>query len=378
MASHYETLGVARNASQDEIKKAYRKLAHKHHPDKNHGDKASEAKFKEINNAYEVLGDAKKRGQYDQFGENYKNFQGGQGGFGNMGGFNYQDVQFDFGGQGSPFGDLNDVFETFFGSGFGASGQRQTRSGAGRTSRMKGVDIEMVLDLSLEESANGSKKNFTYNHNTKCDHCVGQGHEPGSKVSNCDTCKGSGKVYQRMETIFGVVQQEAQCPTCEGLGKIYEKKCKVCAGKGFNQHKEELEVEIPVGVSSGDRVRVAGKGEAGYRGSEAGDLYLIIKIKDHKYLSRDGQDITSTVEIGYFDLLLGSTIDVYTVWGDVEVTIPEFSTPEGKLRLKNQGMPTLNNAANKGDHYIKLKVKMPKHLSKDQRKSLEQLREATE
>jgi molecular chaperone DnaJ len=133
-----------------------------------------------------------------------------------------------------------------------------------------------------------------------------------------------------------------------------------------------------VGVSSGDRVRVAGKGEAGYRGSEAGDLYLIIKIKDHKYLSRDGQDITSTVEIGYFDLLLGSTIDVYTVWGDVEVTIPEFSTPEGKLRLKNQGMPTLNNAANKGDHYINLKVKMPKHLSKDQRKSLEQLREATE
>jgi molecular chaperone DnaJ len=375
MANHYETLGVAKNASQDDIKKAYRKLAHKHHPDKNNGDKVSETKFKEINNAYEVLGDQKKRTQYDQFGDSFNQY-GQQGGAG-MGGFNYGDVQFDFGNGGaSPFGDLNDVFETFFGSGFGASGaggQRSSSGGKGRASRMKGVDIEMLMELTLEETARGAKKNFTYTHNTKCDHCVGQGHEPGSKVSNCDTCRGSGKVYQRVETIFGVIQQEAQCPTCEGLGKIYEKKCKVCIGKGYNQHNEELEVEIPVGVSSGDKVRVAGKGEAGYRGSEAGDLYLIIRLKEHKTLRKEGLDVSSNIEIGYFDVLLGKTIDVQTVWGNVEVTIPELSNPEGKLRLKEQGLPALNNPSKKGDHYIKLNIRMPSKLSGSQKEILQKI-----
>jgi molecular chaperone DnaJ len=377
MADLYQTLGVARNASQDEIKKAYRKLAHKHHPDKTQGDKESEAKFKEINNAYEVLGDTKKRANYDRFGDSYQNNAGG-GGMGNMGGFNYGDVQFDFGNGGaSPFGDLNDVFETFFGSGFGAGQQQQrTRSGAGRATRMKGVDSEMMMELSLEESALGVKKHFVYKHNTKCDHCTGQGHEPGSKVSNCTTCKGSGKVYQRVETIFGVIQQEAQCPECEGLGKMYEKKCSVCVGKGYNEQQEELEVEIPVGVSSGDKVRVSGKGEAGYRGSEPGDLYLVIKLKDHKHLHKTNQDIHSTIEIGYFDLLLGTKIDVITVWGEMDVDIPAFTNPEGKLRLKEQGLPALNNPAKKGDHYITLKVLMPKKLTNDQKHLLEDVRKS--
>lgn len=374
MPNLYEVLGVPKNATQEEIKKAYRKLAHKHHPDKNSGDKASETKFKEINNAYEVLGDDKKRSNYDRFGDNAQNmnFGGGQG----PGGFGFGDgVQFDFGqGGNGGFDDLNDVFESFFGSGFGASNQKRTRS-RNSASRMKGVDIEMIMELTLEESAKAVKKTFSYNHNVTCDNCNGKGHEPGSKVQNCTTCKGQGKVYQRVETIFGVIQQETQCPTCEGLGKIYDKKCRICIGKGYNQNTEELEVEIPVGVDNDDKVRVSGKGEAGYRGSESGDLYLIIRIISHKQLIREQQNITSTIEIGYFDLLLGSRIDVYTVWGEVEVQIPPMTNPEGKLRLKGQGMPALNNPSNKGDHYIKLKIKMPEKLTNDQSEILMKIRD---
>ena len=377
MANPYEILGVSKNATQDEIKKAYRKLAHKHHPDKNSGDKASETKFKEINNAYEVLGDEKKRGNYDRFGDASQNMNyGGQGG--GPGGFGFGDgVQFDFGQGGGPggFDDLNDVFETFFGSGFGASSQKKSRARSA-ASRMKGVDIEMGIELTLEEVAKGVKKSFSYKHNITCDNCTGKGHEPGSKVQNCTTCKGQGRVYQRVETIFGVIQQETQCPTCEGIGKIYDKKCSICVGKGYNQNNEELEVEIPVGVDNGDKVRVSGKGEAGYRGSEAGDLYLVINIKENKALIREKLDITSTIEIGYFDLLLGSRIDVYTVWGEVEVQIPAMTNPEGKLRLKSQGMPALNNPNNKGDHYIKLKIIMPNKLTGDQSEILMKIRDS--
>ena len=377
MANPYEILGVSKNATQDEIKKAYRKLAHKHHPDKNSGDKASETKFKEINNAYEVLGDEKKRGNYDRFGDASQNMNyGGQGG--GPGGFGFGDgVQFDFGQGGGPggFDDLNDVFETFFGSGFGASSQKKSRARSA-ASRMKGVDIEMGIELTLEEVAKGVKKSFSYKHNITCDNCTGKGHEPGSKVQNCTTCKGQGRVYQRVETIFGVIQQETQCPTCEGIGKIYDKKCSICVGKGYNQNNEELEVEIPVGVDNGDKVRVSGKGEAGYRGSEAGDLYLVINIKENKVLVREKLDITSTIEIGYFDLLLGSRIDVYTVWGEVEVQIPAMTNPEGKLRLKSQGMPALNNPNNKGDHYIKLKIIMPNKLTGDQSEILMKIRDS--
>lgn len=378
MANLYEVLGVPKNATQDEIKKAYRKLAHKYHPDKNSGDKASETKFKEINNAYEVLGDEKKRGNYDRFGDASQNMNfGGQGG--GPGGFGFGDgVQFDFGqGGAGGFDDLNDVFETFFGSGFGASSQKRSRA-RNNASRMKGVDIEMGIELSLEEAARGVKKTFSYKHNITCDNCTGKGYEPGSKVQNCTTCKGQGRVYQRVETIFGVIQQETQCPTCDGIGKIYDKKCHVCTGKGYNQNTEELEVEIPVGVDNDDKVRVSGKGEAGYRGSESGDLYLIIKVANNKLLTREKQDITSTIEIGYFDLLLGSHIDVYTVWGEVEVQIPPMTNPEGKLRLKGQGMPALNNPNNKGDHYIKLKIRMPEKLTNDQSEVLMKIRDTIE
>jgi molecular chaperone DnaJ len=371
MADFYDILGVSKTATQDEIKKAYRKQAHKFHPDKNQGDKTAESKFKEVNNAYEVLSDQQKRANYDRFGSTNgaNGFPGGAGGFGGF------DVNFGQGGPGagSPFDDLNDVFETFFGSGFSSTGRR--RNSQTRTSRGRGIDIEMKIDLTLEEAAAGAKKNFTYTHKVKCNNCTGKGHEPGSKIDTCPTCKGKGRVYQRVETIFGVIQQETTCPTCDGTGNVYEKKCAICTGKGYNEESETLEVSIPVGVDNHDKVRVSGKGEAGYRGSEAGDLFLIVNIVEHKNLIREGLNITSTIEVDYFDLLLGTKVDVDTVWGEVEVAIPRNTNPEGKLRLKEQGMPKLNNPAVKGDHYIKIKVVMPKKLNNKQLKALEDIRD---
>jgi molecular chaperone DnaJ len=358
MADYYQILGVDKNASQDEVKKAYRKLAHKYHPDKNPDNKESETKFKEINNAYEVISDPKKRNDYDRFGGNTAQYQqhtnnqaaGGFGGFDN--------VEFNFGGNGG-FGDINDVFESFFGSGFSRQGGQSSNSSRGR-----GVDIELRLDITLEESARGEKKKFNYSHNVKCDHCSGQGHEPDSDVKSCNTCHGKGRVFQRTETIFGMIQQESICPDCEGIGKIYEKKCNVCSGKGYNKSNEDLEITIPLGVNTGDKIRVSGKGEAGYRNSQNGDLFLIVNIIKHETLQRDGQDIESSIKINYFDFLLGTSIDVYTVWGEVSIKIPSGTSPEKKLRLKEKGMPALNNSKQKGDHYLKLVPVMPKKLTK--------------
>jgi molecular chaperone DnaJ len=370
MADFYEILGVPKTATQEEIKKAYRKMAHKYHPDKNHGDKAAESKFKEVNNAYETLGDQQKRNNYDRFGS-----AGAGQGFPGGGGFGGFDVNFGQGGAGgAPFEDLNDVFETFFGSGFSSSGRR--KSSQTRSTRGRGIDIEMNIDLTLEEAASGAKKSFTYSHKVKCSNCTGKGHEPGSKIDTCPTCKGKGRVYQRVETIFGVIQQETTCPTCEGTGNVYEKKCAVCTGKGYNEESETLEVSIPVGVDNHDKVRVTGKGEAGYKGSDAGDLFLVVTIKKHKSLEREGLNITSTIDVDYFDLLLGTKVDVDTVWGEVEVAIPKNTNPEGKLRLKDQGMPKLNNPNQKGDHYIKIKVVMPKKLTNKHLKTLEEIRES--
>jgi molecular chaperone DnaJ len=368
MQDYYQVLGVEKNSSPEEIKKAYRKLAHKYHPDKNPGNNEAEKKFKEINNAYETLGDPQKRSNYDRFGN-----KGGFGGSQGQGFSGFEGVDFNFNnfGGNSGFEDINDVFETFFGGGFGSS----QRSRAKSSRRQKGVDIEMRIELTLEEAAKGITKTFKYRHKVKCSNCNGEGHEKDSEVKTCPTCKGKGKVYQRMETIFGIIQQETVCPTCEGVGKIYEKKCHVCSGKGYNEEMEEVEVDVPVGISTGDRIRVPGKGQAGYKGSSPGDLYLRVEINEHKYLTRDGENIYSNVEVNYFDLILGAKIDVYTVWGEVEVQVPPFTNPEKELRLRAQGMPKLNNPKVKGDHLIKLKVKMPSNLSEQQKIDLLRIRD---
>jgi len=366
----YDILGVDKSATPDDIKKAYRKLAHQYHPDKNPGNKASEDKFKEANNAYEILSDPQKKSNYDRFGAAGAS-QGFPGGFGGAqgGGFPGGNSSFNFGTEG--FGGLDDVFEAFFGGNSSPFGSKSSSSGS---SRKKGVDLEVEMSVTLEEAAKGVTKAFKHKHNISCVHCEGKGYEKGSKVTTCPTCKGSGQVYQRMQTIFGTVQQATTCPTCDGLGKIYEKTCKFCSGKGFSQEVENLTVQIPVGIDNGQKIRVTGKGEAGYRGSDAGDLYIYINVLENKKLRREGIDVQAVVEINYLDLILGTTLDVETVWGEVEITVPPLTNPEGKLRLKNQGMPKLNNPSVKGDQYLSIKVRMPASLNDKQREVLGKLR----
>jgi molecular chaperone DnaJ len=372
MADYYDVLGVSKNATADEIKKAYRKQAHAHHPDKNQGNKASEDKFKEVSNAYEILSDPQKKANYDRFGAAGVN--GNMGGF--PGGFQGQSdgypggMEFNFNDMGG-MGGIDDVINSFFGAGFGSprGGQQQTTR-----SRSRGIDMEMSMDLTYEEIALGITKEFDLKHNTMCKHCKGLGFEPKSKVKNCDTCHGQGKVYQRMQTIFGIIQQEVTCPTCDGKGKIFEDKCSVCKGQGYAQEIEKIKVDIPAGIEAGQRIRVRGKGQAGYQGSQAGDLYLNITINTNTHnLIRDGSDITSTVNVNYFDLLTGLKTDIYTVWGNVEINIPAMTTPDAKLRIREKGMPQLNNPKRKGDHFVKIKVLMPK-LSAKQMKLLQEIK----
>lgn len=384
MADYYSILNVDKNASGEEIKKSYRKLAHEYHPDKNQGDKKAEEKFKEINNAYQVLGDPQKKSEYDKFGGDPGRFASGPGAsgnpqdFGGFGGANGPGFEFNFGNgaNGAGFEDLQGVFETFFGGGFETPNSSRSRK-AQSSSRSKGIDLEMEINISLEEAATGAEKIVKVKHNVKCETCEGSGHKKDSKVSNCQTCKGRGRVYQRMNTIFGTVQQEIVCPGCEGLGKIYSDPCSACQGKSFVEKVEEIRVKIPVGLNQGDRIRVSGKGQAGYRTSSPGDLYLYINIKTNKDLERKNLDIYSDFQINYFDLLLGKTVEIYTVWGDISMTIPPMTNPEDRLRIKNHGMPKLNNASVKGDHYVNLVVKMPKKLSKEQIKTLQKIREDT-
>jgi molecular chaperone DnaJ len=354
-SKYYDILGVSKSSTPDEIKKAYRKLAHQYHPDKNPGNKESEAKFKEINNAYETLSDPQKKANYDRFGESGVNSGGNPQGF----------SDFDFGGMDINF---DDIMSGFFGGGFGG-GQRQQQT---KRSRTKGIDIEMSMEITLEEIALGVTKKFDLKHNTMCKHCKGLGFEPKSKTKDCSTCMGKGKVYQRFNTIFGVMQQETECPDCLGRGKVFETKCTVCKGAGFSQEVEVIEVDIPAGIDYGQRIRVKGKGQAGYQGSEAGDLFLSIEIKKHPTLTRDGLDVNSTLDVDYLDLLLGKKADIDTVYGTIEVTIPPSTTPDSKLRVREKGMPKLGNPKIKGDQFITLKVRMPS-LSSSKLKQLQDL-----
>jgi molecular chaperone DnaJ len=361
MADYYQILEVPRTATQDEIKKAYRKLAHKFHPDKNPGDSSAEAKFKEINGAYEVLGDDKKRQQYDRFGKASE-----------TGGF--QDFGFDysmFGNQGysnnANMENINDILNKIFG---GGSAQRKTTTQSVRS----GVDLERVINVTLEEIANGVEKSFTYKHKCQCEFCVGKGFEPGSSYKTCPTCRGKGRVIERRETIFGTMQQEIDCRTCEGLGKIFDKQCKKCIGTGYIDKEELISIKIPKGISNGDKMRVKGKGEAGYRGAPAGDLYITFNEVSHSIFKRKGLDIECEINIGYFDLITGVTIDVPTVYGEVSVNVPSLTEPDQILKLNNQGLPRLDDAKIRGNQLVSFKVKMPKKLSNEQISILNRLK----
>jgi molecular chaperone DnaJ len=350
---YYEVLGISKTASPDEIKKAFRKLAVTYHPDKEGGD---EAKFKEINEAYEVLKDESKRQRYDQFGHAGVGGNGGGGGnpfegFGGKG----QNVHFDFGDMG-----LGDIFNSFFGG--QAGGQR------GSQARGKDVSIDLVLDFS--EAVFGVEKDVSLFLNTTCSHCKGSTAEPGHGLKTCDTCKGSGQVNQVMNTIFGQIQQTTACPTCHGRGKVPEKTCSVCKGRGVERKQRQIALKIPAGVDDGTTIRLSGRGDAVAQG-ENGDLYVNIRVKPHKKFTREGDLILSEQHISMVDATLGTTIEVDTVDGLLKMKIPAGTQSGTDFKLTGHGVPHLRGGG-RGAHIVSIKVDTPTKLTKKQKQLLEE------
>ena len=346
----YEVLGVSREASEDEMKKAYRKLAMAYHPDRNQGDKDAEGKFKELNEAYDVLKDAEKRAAYDRFG--HAAFEGGGGGPGAGGG------------GGNPFGaGFEDIFEEMFGR-FGGGGRGRQRQASGR-----GADLRTTVEISLEEAFAGTKSTVRVPSSVSCEACDGTGAEAGSTAAQtCPTCQGAGKV--RAQQGFFLI--ERTCPTCGGQGKIIKNPCKVCQGAGRVQRDRNLNVSIPAGVEDGTRIRLAGEGEAGLRGAPAGDLYVDIGIRQHPIFQRDGANIFVRVPLRMTQAALGGAVEVPVVdGGRARVTIPAGTQAGDQFRLRSKGFSVLRSAA-RGDMYVQVSVETPQNLSKRQRELLEE------
>lgn len=356
---YYEVLGVSKDASEAEIKSAFRKLAKKYHPDVSKEPAAAE-KFKEVQEAYSVLSDETKRRQYDQFG--HAAFSGGAGGAGGAG----------YGGfSGFDFGDINldDIFDGMFGggfsSGFGSFGGRSNRS----SRRQKGRDRVVQIDLDFEEAAFGCKKTINLTLNEKCPDCDGEGGH-GSKT--CDKCHGSGTITGQQQTLFGSFMTRTTCDKCGGRGTIFEETCKTCRGTGKVKRNKDIEVTIPAGVDTGTQLRISGKGEAGTNGGPNGDIYLEFYVKKHPIFERDDNDIYLSMPITITDAVLGAKIDVPTLYGTVKVSVPAGSESGDKLRIKGKGIADVNNGR-KGDMFIVLNVITPKKLSRDQKKLFESL-----
>jgi molecular chaperone DnaJ len=355
---YYKTLGVEKGASADDIKKAYRKLAHQYHPDKSGGD---EAKFKEINEAYQILSDAQKRAQYDRFG-NADAFGGGAPG---AGGFDWQNVQWNVGDMGG-FQDIGDILNSFFEGGFGGAATR-------RGTETQGSDIEVTERITLEEAYHGTAKHIRVNTFVACATCNGKGAAEGSPLITCATCSGSGTVQENRRTFFGQFAQRHACATCGGSGKVPEKPCAKCKGSGRVQNTRELDVRIVPGVDDGQLIKVTGMGEAGVRGARTGDLYVRIKVALHKTFARAGDDLVMPFTMSMLDILAGKTIPVHTLRGDtIQVPVPEGQNLKEPVRVKDQGMPHVNGRGN-GDLYIDLTVTTPKKLTAEQKKAFKDL-----
>ena len=348
---YYEVLGISKHASADEIKKAFRKAAVRYHPDKEGGD---EAKFKEANEAYEVLKDAQKRQRYDQFG--HAGVGGASGGGGNpfegFGG-NGQGFEFNFGD-----GELGDIFGQFFGG-------QQRNQGPGR-----GRDLQTSLTLTFEEAVFGVEKDIHITTDDTCSHCKGTTAEPGYDLKTCDTCKGSGRQTRVMNTIFGPIQQAVTCPTCKGRGKIPEKICTVCKGKGTERREQKITLKVPAGVDDGATIRLAGRGEAIF-GGEKGDLYVSLRVRPHKRFTREGNIILSNEHVSMIDAALGTEIDVETVDGPVRMKVPAGTQSGTDFKLSSHGVPNLRSES-RGPHIVSIIVDTPTKLSKKQREILEQ------
>lgn len=348
----YTTLGVSKSASEDDLKKAYRKLAMQYHPDKNHGNAEAEKKFKAINEAYDVLKDPQKRAAYDRFGHDA--FNGGMGGGAGGGGFSGF----------SAGGSFSDIFEDLFSEFTGRrGGGAQAQSSAAR-----GSDLRYNLDIELEDAFKGRQQTIKVTTSASCESCDGTGAQKGSAPETCHSCNGRGTVRAQQ----GFFTVERTCTTCQGTGKIIKNPCKTCAGSGRTRKEKSLSVSIPAGVEEGTRIRLAGEGEAGFRGGPAGDLYIFLSIKPHRIFKRDGANIYCGVPIPFSTATLGGHIEVPTIdGGRVKVTVPEGTQTGHQFRLKGKGMSVLRSQA-RGDMYIEVAVETPVNLSKKQRELLKE------
>lgn len=352
---YYNLLGVDKSASKDDIKKAFYKLAAKYHPDKKGGD---EAKFKEINEAYQTLSDEKKRKEYDTYGQTFNGqgpMGGGQGGFGGFNASDFADMQFDF-------GDLGDIFGDMFGGGFG--GQRQKR----------GRDISLEIDVPFSEAIFGTERNVLLSKVSTCDSCTGSGAKPGTKKKTCTTCNGQGKVHDVKRTFMGNFQSVRTCDACNGVGQIPEEKCSTCKGNGVFSKREEVNIGIPAGISNGEMIRMTGMGEAVAQGV-TGDLYVKINVIPHKIWKREGNDLVTTHEIKLTDALLGIKHSIDGLDGKIEIEVASGAQAGEILRVKGRGVPHIHEKNKRGDVLVKLNIAMPKKLSKKAAAFIEGLKE---
>ena len=348
---YYEVLGVSKGASEDEIKKAYKKMARKYHPDLNPGDKSAEEKFKEVNEAYEVLSDADKRARYDQYGHAGVDPNFGAGGFG--GGF---DGGFDF-------GDLGDIFGSFFGGGFG--GGRRTNPNAPQ----RGESIRMAVTISFEEAAFGCEKEVTVERYEACDTCHGSGCAPGTSPEVCPDCHGTGTVQVRRQTPMGVFATSAPCAKCGGKGRIIHQPCKDCRGSGMVRKKKTIQASIPAGIDNGQTISIRGQGNAGKNGGPAGDLLITITVRPHELFRREGTSVLCEAPITFTQAVLGAELEIPTIDGKVKYTLPEGTQSGTTFRLKGKGIPSINGRG-RGDQYVTVYIETPRNLNKEQKEAL--------
>ena len=355
---YYEVLGVNKNATENEIKHAYRKLAKKYHPDMNPGDKNAEEKFKEATEAYEVLSDPEKKARYDQFG--HAAFEQGGGGAGGFGGF-------DFGS-----GDMGDIFGDIFGDFFGGG----SRGGARRNGPRQGANLRAAVRITFDEAIRGVDKELEITLKEKCTTCGGTGAKPGTSPETCSKCNGTGQVVYTQQSMFGMVRNVQPCPDCNGTGQVIRYKCPDCSGTGYIKVRKKIKVPIPAGIDNGQSVRIREKGEPGINGGPRGDLLVNVNVSRHPKFQRQEYDIFSTEPITFAQAALGATIKIDTVDGPMEYTIKPGTQTDTKIRLRNKGVPSLRNKNLRGNHFVTLVVQVPERMTEAQKDALRKFQEA--